>query len=85
LWPLTRGLPLPGLAYEYSSPRDIGTAAVDNPDLISLTCHSGSEAEATEGPYDRDRPQGIDRLIKARLDAGLRRNDGNPYAEMGSM
>ena len=80
-----KGLPLPGLAYEYSSPKDMGAAAVQNPDLTFLVYHSGFEAEVTEGPYDPDQPEGIDRLIKAHQEAGIQRNSGNLYAEMGSM
>ena len=30
-------------------------------------------------------PQGVDRLIRSHQDAGLRRNEGNLYAEMGSL
>lgn len=60
-------------------------AAVENPDLTFLVYHSGFEAETTEGPYDPDEVKGIDRLIKPHQDAGLQRNQGNLYAEMGSM
>lgn len=80
-----KGLPLPGLAYEYSSPKDMGQAAVENPDITFLTYHSGFEAEVAEGPYDLEDPKGVDRLIKAHQEAGLQRNSGNLYAEMGSM
>ena len=80
-----KGLPLPGLEYEYSSPKDMGQAAVENPDLAFLTYHSGFEASVTEGPYNTQQPKGIDRLIKAHQNAGLQRNQGNLYAEMGSM
>ena len=80
-----KGLPLPGLEYEYSSPKDMGQAAIENPDFTFLTYHSGFEASVTEGPYDAEQPKGIDRLIKAHQEAGLQRNRGNLYAEMGSM
>lgn len=80
-----KGLPLPGLAYEYSTPADMGAAATENPDITFLVYHSGFEAETVEGPYDPANPKGIDRLIKAYEDAGLPRNGGNLYAEMGSM
>lgn len=80
-----KGLPLPGLDYKYSSPRDMGPVAVANPDLTFLVYHSGFEAEVSEGPYDRASPKGIDRLIKSHQDAGFEPNKGNLYAEMGSM
>ena len=80
-----KGVPLPGLAYEYSSPRDMGPAAVANPDLNFLVYHGGFEGGKVEGPYNPDNPQGVDRLIKSHQDAGLRRNQGNLHAETGSL
>jgi uncharacterized protein len=80
-----KGVPLPGLEYDYSSPRDMGPAAVANPDLTFLVYHGGFEGGKIEGPYNPDNPQGVDRLIKSHQDAGLRRNQGNLYAETGSL
>lgn len=80
-----KGVPLPGLEYEYSSPRDMGPAAIANPDLTFLVYHGGFEGGKVEGPYNPDNPQGVDRLIKSHQDAGLRRNQGNLYAETGSL
>jgi predicted TIM-barrel fold metal-dependent hydrolase len=80
-----KGVPLPGLEYEYSSPRDMGPAAAANPDLTFLVYHGGFEGGKVEGPYNPENPQGVDRLIKSHQDAGLRRNQGNLYAEMGSL
>lgn len=80
-----KGVPLPQLDYEYSSPRDMGPAAVANPDLTFLVYHGGFEGGRTEGPYNPEDPQGVDRLIKSHQDAGLQRNQGNLYAEMGSL
>lgn len=80
-----KGVPLYGLEYEYSDPRDMGRAAKQNPDLTFLVYHSGFEpGRVREGPYNPDAPQGIDRLIKAHQDAGFGRNEGNLYAELGS-
>ena len=79
-----KGVPLPGLEYDYSSPRDMGPAAAANPDLTFLVYHSGFEGGVREGPYDPANPRGVDRLIKSHQDAGLRRNQGNLYAELGS-
>jgi predicted TIM-barrel fold metal-dependent hydrolase len=80
-----KGVPLPGLDYDYSSPRDMGPAAVANPDLTFLVYHGGFEGGKIEGPYNPADPQGVDRLIKSHQDAGLRRNQGNLYAETGSL
>jgi predicted TIM-barrel fold metal-dependent hydrolase len=80
-----KGVPLPGLDYDYSSPRDMGPAAVANPDLTFLVYHGGFEGGKVEGPYNPDNPEGVDRLIKSHQDAGLRRNQGNLYAETGSL
>jgi uncharacterized protein len=80
-----KGIPLYGLEYEYSSPADMGRAAVQNPDLTFLVYHSGMEHAKTEGAYNAGDPQGVDRLIKAHKGAGLKRNEGNLYAELGSL
>ena len=68
---------------EMSSPSDMGKAAKANPDLTFLVYHSGFQPGVKEGPYD-PAGQGVDRLIKAHRDAGLPRNGGNLYAELGS-
>ena len=44
-----KGVPLPGLEYDYSSPRDMGPAAAANPDLNFLVYHGGFEGGKTEG------------------------------------
>lgn len=80
-----KGVPLYGLEYDYSDPRDMGRAAKQNPDLTFLVYHSGFEpGRVTEGAYNTEDPQGIDRLIKAHQDAGFKPNQGNLYAELGS-
>jgi uncharacterized protein len=80
-----KGVPLPRLEYDYSSPRDMGPAARANPDLNFLVYHGGFESGVPEGPYDPADPKGVDRLIKSHQDAGFRPNEGNLYAEMGSL
>ncbi len=80
-----KGVPLPGLEYEYSSPRDMGPAAKANPDFNFLVYHGGFESGVLEGPYNPADPKGVDRLIKSHQDAGFRPNQGNLYAEMGSL
>ncbi len=80
-----KGIPLYGLEYDYSSPRDMGRAAAANPDLTFLVYHSGMEHGKPEGPYRPDAAEGVDRLIKAHQDAGFVPNQGNLYAELGSV
>ncbi|MBX7540076.1 amidohydrolase family protein [Qipengyuania sphaerica] len=80
-----KGVPLYGLKYEYSSPRDMGPAAAQNPDLTFLVYHSGWEPGKVESAYNPESPEGVDRLIKSRIDAGLKPNEGNLYAELGSV
>lgn len=80
-----RGLPLPGLQYEYSDPADIARVAARYPDMTFLCYHSGFEPGVTEGPYDPDNPRGVDRLIRAHQEAGFTPNQGNLYAELGGV
>jgi predicted TIM-barrel fold metal-dependent hydrolase len=80
-----KGVPLPQLEYDFSSPRDMGPAARANPDLTFLVYHGGFEGGVAEGAYNEADPKGVDRLIKSHQDAGFRPNEGNLYAEMGSL
>ena len=80
-----RGLPLPFLLYEYSDPADIARAAAKYPDITFICYHSGFEPGVREGVYNPDKPAGVDRLIKAHQAAGFSRNQGNLYAELGSV
>jgi predicted TIM-barrel fold metal-dependent hydrolase len=69
------------------SPRDVGPAAKAFPDLDFVVYHSGyelpSDGAAPEGPYDPDRPEGVDRLIASLDEAGLG-HGANVCAELGS-
>ena len=77
-----KGVPLYGLEYDYSDPRDMGRAAKANPDLTFLVYHSGFEpGQVSEGIYRSGDPKGVDRLIKAHIEAG---KPDNLYAELGS-
>jgi polyisoprenoid-binding protein YceI/predicted TIM-barrel fold metal-dependent hydrolase len=80
-----RGLPLPFCAYEYSSPRDMGAAAAKYPDMTFICYHSGFEPGKAEGPYDPSVDQGVNRLIKSHQEHGFKPNEGNLYAELGSL
>ena len=70
-----------------SSPRDIGPAAVDFPDIQFLVYHSGyepREGDEEEGPYTEEtRHVGTNRLITSLKDAGIGPGS-NVYAELGT-
>ena len=66
---------------QWSSPVDVGPAAVNHPGVDILVYHSGYETSITEGPYSADADVGVNRLITSVLDSG---SPGNVYAELGS-
>ena len=78
-----KGLPFGPQSYEHSLCDDIGPAAKQNPDLNFLIYHSGYVADQAEGPYNPDRNEGIDSLIKSVLTSEVA-EQGNVYAELGS-
>jgi predicted TIM-barrel fold metal-dependent hydrolase len=80
-----RGIPLGDLQYQYSDPSDIARVARRYPDVTFICYHSGWEPGVTEGPYNPQQDQGVDRLIKAHQENGFQRNEGNLYAELGSV
>jgi predicted TIM-barrel fold metal-dependent hydrolase len=80
-----RGLSLGGLEFRYSHPADIARAARRFPDVTFICYHSGFEPGVIEGPYDPDRDEGVDRLIRAHHENGFSPNRGNLYAELGSV
>ncbi len=67
---------------EAASPRDIGPAARNHPDLTFLVYHSGKEGAVTEGRYDPG-ALGVDRLIRSLEEAEIGPGS-NVYAELGS-
>ncbi len=79
-----RGLPLPGLEYEYSKPDDIVRVGTMFPDLVFLCYHAGFEPGITEGPFHPQNDRGVDRFLKAYKQNGYKPNEGNVYAELGS-
>ncbi|ARN73397.1 amidohydrolase family protein [Oceanicoccus sagamiensis] len=84
-----KGLPLPVMGketYKYASPKDVGPAAKNNPDMTFMIYHSGYEHKKKEGPYNpnAEKLSGIDTLIKSLQDNNIPRNTGNVYAELGS-
>ena len=78
-----KGVSLYGQDPALSSPRDMGAAAAGNPDLTFLAYHSGFQPGVKEGAFD-PAGGGVDRLIKTHRDSGLKRNQGNLYAELGA-
>jgi predicted TIM-barrel fold metal-dependent hydrolase len=78
-----KGLPFGPQSYEHSLCDDIGPAAKQNPDMNFLIYHSGYVADQPEGPYNPDRNEGIDSLIKSVLENDVAKQ-GNVYAELGS-
>jgi uncharacterized protein len=68
------------------SPRDVVAAAAANPDVKFLVYHSGWQSGVAENhPFNMAdaAPLGVDRLIKAVVDAGLGPTS-NVYAELGT-
>ncbi len=80
-----RGLPMPYLMHEHSSPADMARAAKLYPDVTFITYHSGFEPGKKDGAYDPDDDESVNRLIKAHQEAGFKRNQGNLYAELGAV
>jgi len=78
-----KGLPFGEKSYEHSLCDDIGPIAKLYPDISFLIYHAGYVAGQTEGPYDPDRNEGIDSLIKTVVDNDLG-HGSNVYAELGS-
>lgn len=69
----------------WSSPVDVGPAAVNHPDVDILVYHSGYESSLVEGPYDANDDVGVNRLITSVRNAGLGPGtEFNVYAELGS-
>ena len=78
-----KGLPFGRESYEHSLASDIGIVAKMSPDVNFLVYHSGFITGQPEGPYDPNRGEGIDALIRSVEDNEISRNS-NVYAELGS-
>ena len=78
-----KGLPFGRQSYKHSLASDIGIVAKMFPDVNFLVYHSGFIAGQPEGPYDPNRGEGIDELIRSVEDHEIPRNS-NVYAELGS-
>ena len=78
-----KGLPFGRRSYKHSLASDIGIVAKMFPDVNFLVYHSGFIAGQPEGPYDPNRGEGIDELIRSVEENEIPRNS-NVYAELGS-
>jgi predicted TIM-barrel fold metal-dependent hydrolase len=77
-----KGLPFGRRSYEHSLCDDIGRVAKRYPDVNFLVYHSGFVAGQPEGPYDPDRNEGVDSLVRTVLENEVA--NANVYAELGS-
>jgi len=99
LFAVHKGFALTGFDQRAASPRDVGPAARQNPDVTVVVYHSGYDGE-TVGPYPGDdkvnsADRTVDSLIKSLRENGLdatrfvlpgleHGNSPNVYAELGS-
>ncbi|MFU8878676.1 MAG: amidohydrolase family protein [Wenzhouxiangellaceae bacterium] len=77
-----KGIPFGQRSYEHSLCTDVGPAAKRYPELSFLIYHAGFVPGQAEGPYDPERNEGIDSLIRTVVENDLK--GGNVYAELGS-
>jgi predicted TIM-barrel fold metal-dependent hydrolase len=78
-----KGIPFGSESYEHSLCTDIGMVAKRYPDVNFLIYHSGFIPRQPEGPYNPERGEGIDELIRSVVENDAQKN-GNVYAELGS-
>ncbi len=78
-----KGIPFGQRSYEHSLCDDIGPVAKRYPDLKFLIYHAGFVPGQPEGPYDPERNDGVDSLIKTVVENDLG-HGSNVYAELGS-
>ncbi len=78
-----KGIPFGKQSYEHSLCDDIGVVARRYPDVNFLIYHSGYVPGQAEGPYNPDRNEGVDSLVRTLLHNDIPPNS-NVYAELGS-
>ena len=78
-----KGIPFGRRSYEHSTCTDIGAIAARYPDVNFLIYHAGYVPGRAEGPYEPERGDGVDALIRSVLDHGLGLGS-NVYAELGT-
>lgn len=78
-----KGLPFGRRSYKHSLATDIGVVARMFPDVNFFVYHSGFISGQSEGPYNPNRGEGVDELIRSVKENDVPRN-GNVYAELGT-
>jgi predicted TIM-barrel fold metal-dependent hydrolase len=78
-----KGFPFGQESYQHSLCDDIGVVAKRFPDMNFMVYHSGYVPSQVEGPYDPERNDGIDSLVRSLLENDVPPNS-NVYAELGS-
>ena len=78
-----KGIPFGRRSYEHSTCSDIGAVAARYPDVNFLIYHAGYVPGSKEGPYDAERDDGVDALVRAVAEHGLGPGS-NVYAELGT-
>jgi hypothetical protein len=78
-----KGFPFGEESYEHSLCDDIGKVAKLYPDMNFMIYHSGYVPGQAEGPYNPDRNEGIDSLVRSVIENEVPPNS-NVYAELGS-
>jgi predicted TIM-barrel fold metal-dependent hydrolase len=78
-----KGLPFGQRSYEHSLCDDVGIVARQFPDVNFLIYHSGIVQGQAEGPFNPDRNEGVDSLIKSVVENDIAPNS-NVYAELGT-
>ena len=78
-----KGFPFGEESYEHSLCDDIGKVAKRFPDVNFMVYHSGYVPGQAEGPYDPNRNEGVDSLIRSVIANDVAPNS-NVYAELGS-
>lgn len=78
-----KGFPFGKESYEHSLCDDIGKVARLYPDMNFMIYHSGYVPGQAEGPYNPERNEGIDSLVRTVIENDVAPNS-NVYAELGS-
>jgi uncharacterized protein len=78
-----KGIPLAARGLQFAGCRDIGAVARRYPDMNFIVYHAGFNPGRGEGPYNAQRPSGVDDLVNA-LQANNIAPNSNVYAELGT-
>lgn len=78
-----KGIPLAARGLQFAGCRDIGVVARRYPDMNFIVYHAGFNPGRGEGPYNAQRPSGVDDLVDS-LRANNVAPNANVYAELGT-